>query len=63
MKATTGSILCLVLFAVSIYGSPARQSVGERSGDTPGECTVPAGTLSFQFEADGNELRGFIDLP
>jgi hypothetical protein len=26
-------------------------------------CVVPAGTVPFEFTADGNTLRGFIDLP
>ena len=63
MKATMCPILCLLLFPLSVYGSPLQQSVGDSSGDPLSECTAPAGTLPFQFEAGGNELRGFIDLP
>lgn len=50
-------IFCLV---VSLVG---RQEAFAQQSTDRDDCAPPVGALPFEFEAGGNQLRGYIDLP
>ncbi|HLA70701.1 MAG TPA: alpha/beta hydrolase [Steroidobacteraceae bacterium] len=47
-----------VLIALALVSAPIRSAEEE-----PDKCQVPAGTQPFEFSAEQNHLRGFIDIP
>ena len=46
-----------VLIALTVVAAPARSAEG------PDKCRAPDGTQPFEFVAEQNQLRGFIDMP
>jgi poly(3-hydroxybutyrate) depolymerase len=50
------------LCALSLLVSAFVTTNANAAGPSP-RCAIPAGTAPFEFTADGNVLRGFIDVP
>jgi uncharacterized protein len=47
-----------ILIALALVSAPIRSAE-----EAPGKCQVPAGTQAFEFSAEQNHLRGFVDIP
>lgn len=57
------AVLYLALIIVVAPHAFAQQATVDHDEAVATECSPPAGTLPFDFEAGGNRLRGYIDLP
>ena len=56
-------IFSLLASFVGMPGAHAQQSVTDGDDTVTNDCAPPVGALPFEFEAGGNQLRGYIDLP